>query len=364
MTELKRTGLFDAHVKAGGKMVPFAGFELPIHYGSIKKEHLAVRSNAGMFDVSHMGEIFLKGPDALANVQKLVTQNIAKIKPNRAIYSGMLYPNGTFVDDVLVYRMTEDEFMLVVNAANLEKDYKWIKENVSGDCLLTNRSDFYTQIAVQGPNSLEIVQKLTDLDLSTIKYYRFRQNKVLGVDAIISRTGYTGELGFELYFDKTHSLKIWDALLEAGGDLGLIPAGLGCRDTLRLEAGMALYGNDIDDAHTPLEAGLSWIVKMKKDDFNGKSILANQIKNGLDKHLIGFELIGKGIARTGFKLLSDSQEIGVVTSGTMSISLNKPIGMAYVKPGFETPDTKFDVVIRNKQIQAKVVPLPFLSNTR
>ncbi|MCD4654965.1 glycine cleavage system aminomethyltransferase GcvT [bacterium] len=364
MIELKHTGLFDAHVKAGGKMVPFAGFELPIQYKSIKSEHLAVRDTAGIFDVSHMGEVFLKGPDALANVQKLVTQDLSKIKPNRAIYAGMLYPNGTFVDDVLVYRMAEDEFMLVVNAANLDKDYKWIKDNVFGDCSCENQSEEFTQIAVQGPNSRDIVQKLTELDLSKLRYYRFRQNKILDVDAIISRTGYTGELGFELYFAREHSMKIWDALMEVGNEFGLKPAGLGCRDTLRLEAGMALYGNDIDDEHTPLEAGLSWIVKMKKDDFNGKDVLLKQLEEGLDKHLVGFELIGKGIARHGFKIFSDETEIGVVTSGTMSISLKKPIGLAYVNTGFETSDMEFDIEIRNKKIRAKVVPIPFLSNTR
>lgn len=364
MVDLKHTGLFDAHVKAGGKMVPFAGFELPVQYESIKAEHIAVRTTAGMFDVSHMGEVFLSGPDALANVQKLVTQNLQKIKPNRAVYSGMLYDNGTFVDDVLVYRMAEDEFMLVVNAANLDKDYRWIESNVFGDCKCENRSEEFTQIAVQGPNSREIVQKLTDLDLSKLRYYRFRQDKVLDVNAIISRTGYTGELGFELYFHRDHSIKIWDALLEAGKDLGLKPAGLGCRDTLRLEAGMALYGNDIDDAHTPLEAGLSWIVKMQKDSFNGKPVLEKQLETGLTRHLIGFEIQGKGIARQGYQVFSGDQEIGVVTSGTMSITLSKAIGMAYVAAGYESAGTEFEIAIRNRKVTAKVIPLPFYSNTR
>lgn len=364
MTELKRTGLFEAHVAAGGKLVPFAGFELPVQYESIKAEHEAVRTAAGMFDVSHMGEIFLQGPDALANVQKLVTQNLEKIKPKRAVYSGLLYTNGTFVDDVLVYRMSEDEFMLVVNAANLDKDYQWIKNNVFGDCRCENRSDDITQIAVQGPASRDIVQKLTELDLTRLRYYRFRQNQVLGIDAIISRTGYTGELGFELYFDKKHSLTIWNALMEAGREYGLKPAGLGCRDTLRLEAGMALYGNDIDDAHTPLEAGLAWIVKMEKDDFNGKSVLQKQLDEGLTRHLVGFELEQKGVPRHGYKVFSGDREIGVVTSGTLSITLKKPIGMAYVDHGFETPDSAFEIEIRNRRIKAKVVPLPFYSNTR
>jgi len=364
MSDLKRTGLYDAHVAAGGKMVPFAGFELPVQYESIKSEHQAVRTTAGIFDVSHMGEIFLHGPDALANVQKLVTQNLAKIKPRRAVYSGLLYENGTFVDDVLVYRMAEDRFMLVVNAANLEKDYDWIKGNVFGDCNCENRSDSITQIAVQGPASRDIVQKLTELDMNKLRYYRFRENRVIGIDAIISRTGYTGELGFELYFDRSHSMKVWNAVMEAGREYGVKPAGLGCRDTLRLEAGMALYGNDIDDAHTPLEAGLSWMVKMDKDDFNGKDALLKQLENGLTRHLVGFELLEKGVPRHGYKVFSGNSEIGEVTSGTMSITLKKPIGMAYVADGYESPDTEIDIQIRNRMMTARIVPLPFYSNTR
>ncbi|HPQ39901.1 MAG TPA: glycine cleavage system aminomethyltransferase GcvT [bacterium] len=364
MTELKRTGLYDAHVAAGGKIVPFAGFELPVQYQSITAEHDAVRTSAGMFDVSHMGEVFLWGPDALANVQKLVTQNLEKIKPNRAVYAGMLYTTGTFVDDVLVYRMAEDEFMLVVNAANLAKDYTWIKNSVFGDCQCENRSDAITQIAIQGPASQDILQKLTDLDLSKLRYYRFRQDRVLGIDAIVSRTGYTGELGFELYFDKEHSMKVWNALLVAGREFDVKPAGLGCRDTLRLEAGMALYGNDIDDEHTPLEAGLSWIVKMEKEDFNGKTALQKQLDDGLKRHLVGFELVEKGVPRHGYHVFSGDRNIGIVTSGTMSITLKKPIGMAYVDTGFETPDTPVEIEIRNRRMKAKVVPLPFYSNTR
>ena len=364
MENLKHTGLYEAHVKAGGKIVPFAGYELPVQYESIKAEHDAVRTKAGMFDVSHMGEIYFSGPDAIANVQKLVTQNIDKIKPNRAVYSGMLYPNGTFVDDVLVYRMDEDVCLLVVNAANLAKDYAWMKENLFGNCRCENRSESITQIAVQGPESMKIVQRLTDLNLEDIKYYRFRQDRILGIDAIISRTGYTGELGFELYFDRKHSLKVWDALLEAGKPVGLKPAGLGCRDTLRLEAGMPLYGNDIDDQHTPLEAGLDWIVKMEKDDFNGKQALLQQEQRGLERHLVGFELIDKGVPRHGYQVFADNREIGIVTSGTMSITLSKPIGMAYVKDGFEAVGTEFEVDIRNRRLKAKVIPMPFYSVTR
>ncbi|MBN1878507.1 glycine cleavage system aminomethyltransferase GcvT [bacterium] len=364
MSNLKHTGLYEAHIRAGGKIVPFAGYELPVQYESIKVEHEAVRTTAGMFDVSHMGEIYFSGPDALENVQKLVTQNIEKIKPNRAVYSGMLYTNGTFVDDVLVYRISEDEFMLVVNAANLAKDYAWMKENLFGDCKCENRSDAITQIAIQGPKSKNIVQQLTNLNLDDLKYYRFRQHQIIGIDAIVSRTGYTGEHGYELYFNRTSSIKVWDALLEAGQSFGLKPAGLGCRDTLRLEAGMPLYGNDIDDQHTPLEAGLDWTVKMEKEDFNGKNALLQQQQKGLGRHLVGFELIDKGVPRHGYPIFSGSKNIGIVTSGTMSITLGKPIGMAYIRHGFEQLGTEFDVEIRNKHFRAKVIPMPFYSVTR
>jgi aminomethyltransferase len=363
MTELKKTGLHQAHIEAGGRMTAFAGFELPIQYDSIKSEHLAVRTAAGMFDVSHMGEIFLSGPDAIANVQKLVTQNIEKIKPNRAVYSGMLYENGTFVDDILVYRMSEDECMLVVNAANLEKDYAWILKNQFGNCVCENRSDRITQIAIQGPESKTILQTLTTLNLDELKYYRFRNDRILEYETIISRTGYTGELGFELYFDKKHSLTVWNALMESGRGSGLKPAGLGCRDTLRLEAGMPLYGNDIDDQHTPLEAGLDWTVKFKKSDFNGRQALVNQKDKGVEKHLVGFELLTKGMPRPGYLIFDGDRQIGILTSGTISISVGKPIGMAYVKSGYETENTEFDVVIRDKRIRAKVVSMPFYKKT-
>ncbi len=364
MSELKRTGLYDAHVKAGGKIVPFAGWELPVQYSSIKEEHEAVRNTAGMFDVSHMGEIFFSGPDALANVQHLVSNDAEKMKINRAVYSGLLYPNGTFVDDVLVYKLAEDHFLMVVNAANLEKDYQWMKQNLFGNVCCENASDRYTQIALQGPKSREILQNLVDIDLSRMKYYGFSHGNIAGTECIISRTGYTGEIGFELYFDRVHSIKIWDALMETGKPSGIQPAGLGCRDTLRLEAGMALYGNDIDDAHTPLEAGLEWIVKFDKDDFIGKTALLQQKEQGLKRHLVGIELTDRGIPRHGYKILSDGREVGEVTSGTLSISLQKPIGMGYIEHGLEKPGTMLHVEIRKNAVPGVIVTLPFYSNTR
>jgi glycine cleavage system T protein (aminomethyltransferase) len=364
MTQLKQTGLYNAHLRSGGKIVPFAGWEMPVQYSSITDEHHAVRNSAGIFDVSHMGEIIFSGPDALANIQMLVSNEIGKIKPNRAIYSGLLYPEGTFVDDLLVYRISGDEFLCVVNAANTDKDFQWMKENVKGNLRCENVSDLYSQIAVQGPNSTDILQPLTGIDLSKIRYYRFRKGLFTGVEVILSRTGYTGELGYELYFMKEDSDKIWDALLDSGRAFDLKPAGLGCRDTLRLEAGMALYGNDIDDSHTALEAGLDWTVKFEKEDFIGKAALENQKQDGVTRRLVGFELLERGIPRKGYEIYSGETKIGVVTSGTMSITLGKPIGMGYVKSGCEEPGTSIAVSIRGKKIPGKVVTMPFYSRTR
>ncbi|MBN1356096.1 glycine cleavage system aminomethyltransferase GcvT [bacterium] len=364
MTSLKRTGLYDAHLRSGGKIVAFAGWKMPVQYSSIIDEHQTVRTAAGMFDVSHMGEVLFSGPDALANIQMLVSNDISKLKPNRAVYTGMLYPGGTFVDDLLVYRLSEDTFLLVINAANTLKDYEWMRDNIRGNLVCENVTDQYTQIAVQGPNSIEILKKLTPVDLASIRYYRFERDSVAGVDSIISRTGYTGEPGFELYFDATFSDKVWDAVLETGNNFGLKPAGLGCRDTLRLEAGMALYGNDIDDQHTPLEAGLDWIVKLSKDDFIGKSALVEQLQKGLTRHLIGFELTERAIPRKGYEIFSGNEPIGEVTSGTLSITLGKPVGMGYVRHGFESLGTNIEIMVRGKKFPGRVVALPFYSRTR
>lgn len=364
MPEIQRTGLYNAHLRSNAKIISFAGWEMPIQYTSVRSEHNAVRNDVGIFDVSHMGEILISGPDALPNIQQLVSNNVAKIKPNRAIYTGLLYPEGTFVDDLLVYRLSEDTFLLVVNAANTKKDFDWINDHLTGNVTCENVSDQYSQIAVQGPQSLLVMQSLTKTDLSKIRYYRFRQAPIAGANGIISRTGYTGEFGFEFYFDVSKSDVVWDAVLEAGQDYNLKPVGLASRDTLRLEAGMALYGNDIDDKHTALEAGLDWTVKFTKGDFIGKSALQKQRETGLNRHLIGFELLERGIPRKGYKITANDTQIGEVTSGTMSITLNKPIGMGYVKSGFEEIGSKISVIIRGKHIKAKVVPMPFYSRTR
>ena len=364
MAELKRTGLYPAHLRSKAKIVPFAGWEMPVQYSSIKEEHTAVRTAAGIFDVSHMGEILFSGPDAMKNVQYLVSNDVVKIKPSRVIYTGLLTPQGTFVDDLLVYKFSDDKFLLCVNASNVAKDYQWMLDHLQGDVSCKNVSDQYTQIAVQGPNTLEILKPLTKTDLSKIKYYRFEMGQVAGIDTIISRTGYTGEYGFELYFDPAFSMQMWDALIDSGKSYGLTPTGLGCRDTLRLEAGMALYGNDIDSEHTAFEAGLQWTVKMNKEDFIGKAALQSQIENGLTRHLVGFELTERGIPRHGYQIYSGDQCIGEVTSGTMSITLGKPIGMGYVTTGFEKIGTPIQVKIREKMIKGKTVALPFYSRTR
>lgn len=364
MTNLRRTALYAEHVRLGGKIVPFAGWEMPVQFSSIRQEHEAVRNRVGVFDVSHMGEVIFSGPDALRNVDFLVSNSIAKIKPLRVVYSGLLYPNGTFVDDVLVYRLKEDEFLFCVNASNVDKDFAWMKEHISGNLRCENVSDQYTQIAIQGPDAGRVLQPLTKTDLSSIGYYRFQMGEIAGREALISRTGYTGEYGFELYFEPKHTPIIFGAVMESGSPYQIMPTGLGCRDTLRLEAGMALYGNDIDDSHTALEANLGWVVKLDKDDFIGKTALLDQQKTGLSRHLVGFEMIDRGIPRHGYPIVADGAVIGEVTSGTMSITLNKAIGMGYVASGYESPGSIIGIKIRENLVSARIIPLPFYSRTR
>ncbi len=289
----KRTALYDEHVAAGGRMVSFAGFMMPVQYSSLTDEHLAVRSRAGIFDVSHMGEIFVRGPRALDFVQLFSCNDHAKLAIGRAQYTGLMYPQGTFVDDLLVHRLADDEYLLVVNAANTDKDFAYLSELADGEpgVEVENQSDRWAQIAVQGPLAQEILQPLTVVDLAAIKYYRFTWGEVAGHRALVARTGYTGEDGFEVYLEPSAAPGLWRALLAEGGPKGLLPAGLGARDTLRLEAGMPLYGNDIDDTTTPLEAGLGWIVKLDKGDFIGRDVLERQQETGIERRLVGFELL-------------------------------------------------------------------------
>ena len=365
----KRTALFDEHVAAGGRMVPFAGFIMPVQYSSLAEEHLAVRSRAGIFDVSHMGEIFVRGPRALDFIQLFSCNDHSKLAIGRAQYTGLMYPQGTFVDDLLVHHIADNEYLLVVNAANTDKDFSYLKDLAEGerDVEVVNESDRWAQIAVQGPLAQEILQPLTAVDLAAIKYYRFAWGDVLGQRALVARTGYTGEDGFEVYLEPHAAPALWRALLAEGGPKGLLPAGLGARDTLRLEAGMPLYGNDIDDTTTPLEAALGWIVKLDKGDFIGRDVLERQQEAGVDRLLVGFELLTPGIARHGHPVLldeNDSEPVGHVTSGTRLPSLGKSMGMAYLPTEAAKVGQEFFVDIRERRARARVVELPFYSRRK
>jgi aminomethyltransferase len=365
----KRTALYDEHVAAGGRMVPFAGFVMPVQYSSLTEEHLAVRSRAGIFDVSHMGEIFVSGPRALDFVQLISCNDHGKLAIGRAQYTGLMYPQGTFVDDLLVHRLADDEYLLVVNAANTDKDFAYLSELADGEpgVEVSNQSDRWAQIAVQGPLAQEILQPLTAVDLAAIKYYRFAWGEVVGHRALVARTGYTGEDGFEVYLGPPAAPELWRALLAEGGPKGLLPAGLGARDTLRLEAGMPLYGNDIDDTTTPLEAGLGWIVKLDKGDFIGRDVLERQQEAGVERRLVGFELLSPGIARHGHPVLlaeDDGEPVGHVTSGTRLPSLGKSMGMAYLPAAAAQVGREFFVDIRDRRARARVVELPFYSRKK
>lgn len=359
---MKKTKLNKAHHALKGKMVDFVGWELPVQYTGLTEEHNAVRTAGGIFDVSHMGEIRFKGPQALDAVQHITSNNVKKLKPGKIHYSGLLTDKGCFVDDLLVYMISDTEYFLVVNAANLEKDFKYMNEKAGHfDVKILNESDDYTQIAIQGPNAEKLLSEFTEKDLPAMKYYTYMFGRVKDLDAIISRTGYTGEDGFEIYFkaneDTASGLLL--ELVERGKSLGVIPAGLGARDTLRLEAGMALYGNDIDDSHTVLEANLGWILKLKKGDFLGKDVLQKQKEEGVTRKLAAFEMVDRGIARHGYPVYVDGNEYGSVCSGTFAPYLKKAIGTAYLPIEKCEPGTEFQVGIRNKKATAKVVESPF-----
>jgi len=353
---MKKTPLNAVEHELGGKMIDFGGWELPVQFTGIIEEHQAVRTNAGLFDVSHMGEILVKGPESLTLLQKATCNDVSKLEDGRAQYNGLLYPTAGFVDDILIYRMSGDDYFVVVNAANTDKDYDWLVDCAKGlDVNVKNASAEYAQLALQGPNAEKILRPLTDTDLAQMKYYRFSRGKVDGVAAIISRTGYTGEDGFELYVAPAESPRLFKKLVAAGAT----PCGLGSRDTLRLEAKMALYGNDIDHSTTPLEADLAWIVKLDKGDFMGRDVLERERAEGPKRKLVGFEMVDRGIARHGYPIVDSSEEIGVVTSGTHSPTLKKPIGLAYLPPDKSAPGTEFTVLIRGKEARARVVPTPF-----
>jgi len=359
---MKKTPLNAVAHELGGKMIEFGGWEMPVQFTSIIDEHQAVRTRAGLFDVSHMGEILVKGPEALKLLQKTTCNDVSKLENGRAQYNGLLYPTAGFVDDLLVYRMASDDYFVVVNAANSDKDYEWLLECAKGmDVKVTNASADYAQLALQGPNAQAILQPFTDVDLSSMKYYHFARGKVDGANAIVSRTGYTGEDGFEIYVAPDDGPRLFRKLIETGR---VTPCGLGARDTLRLEAKMALYGNDIDHSTTPLEADLGWIVKLEKGDFMGRDILERERAEGPRRKLVGFEMVDRGIARHGYPIVEGNEEIGVVTSGTHSPTLKKPIGLAYLPLDKSAPGTIFTILIRGKEVRARVVPTPFYKRAK
>ncbi len=359
-TELKRTPLHDVHVELGAKMVPFAGFEMPVQYTGVTDEHLCVREKVGVFDVSHMGEFLVQGPEALDLLQRVTSNDVSKLVDGKVQYSCLPNEDGGIVDDLLVYRIKADEYLLVVNASNLEKDWNWINSHNKFDAKLTNLSDDYALLAVQGPKTSDALSVLTDLDLHGMEYYTFARGNFAGVpNVIVSATGYTGAGGFELYIPNKDAVKVWNAVMKAGKEFGIQPAGLASRDTLRLEMGFALYGNDINDSTSPLEAGLGWITKFTKDFINSEA-LKKQKEEGVTKKLVGFELLERGIPRHGYTIVdAEGNEIGEVTSGTMSPSTGKAIGMGYVTPANAAKETEIGIQIRNKVIKATVVRPPF-----
>lgn len=359
--EPKRTPLFDVHVQAGAKMVEFAGYMMPLQYSSVLDEHKSVRSSAGIFDVSHMGEFMIEGEHASALIQYVTSNDISVIENGQCQYSCLPNDSGGIVDDLLVYKFNNRKFMLVVNAANMEKDWEWIKEKNTMSAGIENISENIALFAVQGPMATPLLQKITTLDLSKIKYYTFQKGKIGNITdgAIISATGYTGAGGYEIFVYNQYAVAVWNVIMDAGKEFGIKPIGLAARDTLRLEMGYCLYGNDIDDTTSPIEAGLGWITKFNKKFVNSDA-LKRQKENGVTRKLVGFEMTEKGIPRHGYKIFNPSgNEIGIVTSGTMSPSLGKGIGMGYVAAGNDKAGTGILIEVREKKIQANVVRLPF-----
>ena len=363
---LKRTSLFDEYAKYGGKTIDFGGWELPVQFSSIKEEHDAVRNRAGLFDVSHMGEIFVEGPDALPYLQKMLTNDVSKIAVGGAQYSALCYETGGVVDDLLTYRLEDNRYLLCVNAANIEKDFNWLQQHVEGDVTLTNASNDYAQIALQGPLSEEVLQTLTDTDLTTIKYFKFQDQVTVGGHVVlVSRSGYTGEDGFEIYGSPEAIKDLWNNILEAGKDKGVVAAGLGARDTLRFEACLPLYGQELSKDISPLEAGIGFAVKLAKDpQFIGQQALIEQKENGLPRKSVGIEMIDKGIPRHGYKVFKDGQEIGEVTTGTQSPMTKRNIGLALIDAKFAEIGINVEIEIRSKLVKAVVVETPFYKRSK
>jgi glycine cleavage system T protein (aminomethyltransferase) len=354
----QRTPLFDTHVRAGARMVDFAGWEMPVQYAGILEEHEAVRTRVGLFDVSHMGEVIFRGPRALEALSRVFTNDLSKVADGQAQYGCLCRESGGIVDDVVVYRRAADDLLVCVNAGNRQKDFEWLAGHAGG-ADVRNESDAWAQLALQGPLAAQLLQRLTTLDLSPIRSYRFGHGDVAGVPCLVARTGYTGEDGFELFCAPDAAARLWDALVEAGQPEGIEPCGLGARDSLRLEMAYRLYGSDMDDGTTPLEAGLGWVVKLDKGEFVGRDALLRQKEQGLARKLVGFVLTDAGIARHGYPVVQDGRKIGEVTSGTKSPSLKTSIGLAYVPPALAAEGSTFAVEIRSRPAAAKVVKTPF-----
>lgn len=358
---MKNTALTEKHISLGAKMVPFAGYNMPVQYEGINAEHATVRNAVGVFDVSHMGEFILKGENALDLIQRVTSNDASKLYDGKIQYSCLPNENGGIVDDLLVYRIDEKSYMLVVNASNIDKDWNWIQKFNDKGVEMHNISDQTSLLAVQGPKAADALQTLTDMDLASMEYYTFKKGKFAGVEnVLVSATGYTGAGGFEIYFENQYANQIWDAIFQAGAEFGVKPIGLGARDTLRLEMGFCLYGNDIDDTTSPIEAGLGWVTKFTKDFTNSAALLA-QKEAGVSKKLVGFEMIDRGIPRHDYLVVdADGNQIGKVTSGTQSPSLQKAIGMAYVAKDFAKESAEIFIDIRNNKVKARVVKFPFL----
>jgi len=359
----QRTPLYDTHVRSGARMVEFAGWDMPVQYSGLLDEHEAVRTRAGLFDVSHMGEVVFRGPKALESLNRLLTNDLTQIAEGQAQYGCLCRESGGIVDDVVVYRRAADELLVCVNAGNRQKDFEWLRDH-AGSAQVTNESEDWGQIALQGPRAAAILQPLTKVDLATLKSFRFADGQVAGLPCTVARTGYTGEDGFELFCRPDAAARLWEALMEAGVPGGLVPAGLGARDTLRLEMAYRLYGSDMDDTTTPLEAGLAWVVKLDKGDFVGRDALVRQKETGVPRKLVGFVLTDPGIARHGYDVLRDGRKVGVVTSGTKSPSLKTSIGLAYVPPALAAEGSTFAVDIRGRSAEAQVVKTPFYTRKR
>jgi aminomethyltransferase len=358
---LRKTPLNPVHRELGAKMVAFGGWEMPVEYSGLISEHMAVRTAAGLFDVSHMGELEVEGPGALAFLQRVTSNNVGKLADGQAQYSALPLRNGAPADDVIVYRRGPERFFIVVNAGNIEKDLRWLEGQGPAECTVANRSDDYALIALQGPKSPQILQGLTTADLAALRYYHFIEGDVAGHPATVARTGYTGEDGFEIFVAPDAAAEVWRKLLEAGKDGGLVPAGLGARDTLRLEAKMCLYGNDMDETTTLVEAGLGWIVSLdeNKGDFVGRGVLEAQKKEGAPRKLVGFEMVDRGIARHGYPVYVGDEPAGAVTSGSYAPFLQKNIGLCYLPAPHAAVGTPFHVDIRGRRVAARIVPTPF-----